>query len=222
MSREPLVSTRFEEQTNTASAAAGLLLVLCFTPYLLGDAFAHSDGLTRLGALIFVATAIVLHLASLLYHALPPGGAKHVAHLVDHSGIFLLIAGTYSPFLLGPLREHGGWLLFSIEWIFAVAGIAFKLLGGMKYRRLSNAIYITMGWLGVFLIPATMDYLGLAIGLWILAGGVAYTFGVVFYAAKHRRHTHFIWHLFVIAGTACHAWAVLLMLRQEAPLLPLP
>ncbi len=222
MSREPLISTGFEEQANTASAAAGLLVVLGFVPFLWNDALAHSDALTRLGALIFVATALVLHLASLLYHALPPGGAKHVAHLVDHSGIFLLIAGTYSPFLLGPLREHGGWLLFSIEWIFAVAGIAFKLLGGMKYRRLSNAIYITMGWIGVFIMPAFVREMGWTIAYWVIAGGVAYTLGVVFYAAKHRRHTHFIWHLFVIAGTACHAWAVLLMLRQEAPLLPLP
>lgn len=198
--------SRREELANTLSAAVGLVFLAAFTPILLRAA-ANTPGMP--GAIVFLASVFTLYLASTIYHALPAGRGKMTARIFDHAGIFILIAGTYTPFCLRPLAAHNGTLLLVLEWSLAGLGILFKLAGGMKWRRISNVIYLGMGWLGVFWMRdfiAEVSWSGFG---WILAGGASYTIGIVFYAARHRAYAHFIWHLFVFAGTACHAWAVL-------------
>jgi hemolysin III len=147
-------------------------------------------------------------LVSTIYHALAPCGAKRVVRMLDHSAIFVLIAGTYTPFALGPLAESGGLALLIAEWAMAALGIVFKIAGGIRYQRLSNAIYLFMGWLGILWIQPFIENATWPGFLWVLAGGVAYTVGIVFYAAKHKTYMHFIWHLFVFAGSSCHTVAI--------------
>jgi hemolysin III len=157
---------------------------------------------------IFLASVVGLYLTSTIYHALAPCRAKHIIRILDHSAIFVLIAGTYTPFALGPLSESGGLALALIEWAMALLGIAFKCAGGIRHSGLSNLVYLGMGWLGIFWIQPLLQNIGWPGFLWILAGGIIYTAGIVFYAAKHKTYAHFIWHLFVFAGSLCHTVAV--------------
>jgi len=152
---------------------------------------------------------LVLYLASTLYHALPRGRAKNLFQIFDHMAIYLLIAGTYTPFTLGVLRGTWGWTLFGIVWGLALAGILLKAVAGARFMLLSTGLYVAMGWLGLVAIKPL--WLGMsAAGLgWLLAGGFAYTLGVIFFLLDHKvRYSHFVWHLFVTGGTACHCVAV--------------
>jgi hemolysin III len=200
--------TRGEEVANTLSAAAGLAVFVAVTPFLMAAALVSDRSLAVTGCAIFLASVLTLYLSSTIYHALAPCQAKHIVRILDHAAIFVLIAGTYTPFALGPLAENGGLALAIIEWTLAVLGIAFKCTGGIQSRRLSNLIYLGMGWLGVFWIRPLIENTGWAGFLWILAGGIAYTVGIVFYAAKHKNYAHFVWHLFVFAGSLCHTVAI--------------
>jgi hemolysin III len=146
---------------------------------------------------VFAASVVLLYLTSTLYHALARDRAKRVFQIIDHCAIYLLIAGTYTPFTLGVLRGAWGWTLFGLVWGMAVLGILLKGTLGTRHPRLSVALYLGMGRLP---LPGF---------LLIAAGGLAYTAGVAFYAASHRRYSHFIWHLFVIMGTVLHYFAVL-------------
>ena len=129
--------------------------------------------------------------------------------LLDHGAIYLLIAGTYTPFTLGVLRGPWGWTLFGCIWALAVAGIVYKAVGGVRHPRLSAGLYLAMGWL-VLVAAKPLWHAMPGWGLfWLAAGGVAYTAGVGFFAATRLRYAHFVWHLFVLAGTACHFIAVL-------------
>ena len=153
---------------------------------------------------IFAASVLWLYLASTLYHALPKGKAKRVWNVIEHGAIFVLIAGTYTPVTLCILGGAWGWALFGIVWTVAIFGVIFKSLHGLWSNRLSNGLYVGMGWLVVAAIRPlyhSMPHIGF---LGIAAGGLAYTVGVPFYNADHRRYSHFIWHLFVIAGTTLH------------------
>jgi hemolysin III len=161
------------------------------------------------GNSVFGATLILLYLASTWYHAAPSGPLKDRLRRVDHAAIYVLIAGTYTPFTLGVLGGGWGWSLFGVVWGVAVVGVSGKLVGGLGHPRLSTVAYVVMGWLVLIAIrPLTvaMPSAGLA---WLVAGGVAYSGGVVFYAASRLPYHHFIWHLFVLAGSACHFIAVL-------------
>ncbi len=171
----------------------------------------RGDAAAVVGASVFAATMLLLYLTSALYHVLPGGNAKQVFRTLDHGAIFLLIAGTYTPFTLGVLRGPWGWTLFGLVWGLALAGVVLKMVGGMRYPRLSTVLYLAMGWLALIAIEPLWTRLP-AWGLfWLLAGGIAYTLGVVFFASDERiRYHHFVWHLFVIAGTSCHFVAVLL------------
>jgi hemolysin III len=153
---------------------------------------------------------VLLYLASTLYHALPTGKAKRVFRVVEHSAIYLLIAGTYTPFTLGALRGAWGWTLLGLVWCFAAAGVALKVSNRMSHPIVSTGLYLLMGWLMVIAINPLYARVPAAGLLWIVAGGVAYTTGVAFFATDSRlRYGHFIWHLFVMTGTACHYFAVL-------------
>lgn len=199
-----------EEIANSSSHAVGLLAALIGTPVLIVHAVRGGDAAFIVGVTIFATTIILLYLASTLYHALPAGRAKRVFRVLDHSSIFLLIAGTYAPFSLGVLRGAWGWTLFGLVWFLAVGGVVFKAVGKASHPILSTGLYLLMGWLVVIAVDPMVTRVPLAGLLWLLAGGLFYTAGVAFYATDSRlRFGHLAWHLFVMAGTACHYFAVL-------------
>jgi hemolysin III len=200
--------TRGEEIANTLSAGAGLLVFLGVSPFLIAAASDSERPLALASTSVFLASMLGLYLSSTIYHALAPSRMKRIVRILDHSAIFVLIAGTYTPFALGPLAASGGFLLAIIEWTMAVLGIAFKWAGGIQYRRLSNLIYLCMGWLGIFWIRPFIESVGWPGFFLVLSGGIAYTVGITFYAAKHRHYAHLVWHLFVIAGSLCHTFAI--------------
>ena len=206
---EERVQSRREEIANSVSSGIGLVAVIGGIPFLLGSAIQRGSKFSLAGVIIFAATMVLLYLSSTIYHALPRTKIKRLFRLFDHSAIFLLIAGTYTPFALGALRGVWGWTIFSLVWGLAILGIGFKALGGLQYRGLSTGLYVSMGWMAVFAIRQFWLHIPLEGLLWIAAGGLAYSTGVVFYLAKRIRYSHFVWHLFVAAGTACHFCAVL-------------
>jgi len=198
-----------EEVANSVSHGLGLSAAVAAFPVLVIAAQQRGDTSGIVGASVFATAMVLLYLASTLFHALPSCRAKRVFQILDHSAIYLLIAGTYTPFTLGVLRGEWGWTLFGLVWGMAVAGTVMKALGGVRYTTLSTWTYLAMGWL-VVIAAKTVWTLVPGWGLfWLIAGGVAYTAGAVFFMAERIRYFHFVWHLFVVAGTACHFIAVL-------------
>ncbi len=197
-----------EEIANSLSHGVGFMAILAVTPLLVLSAIPHGAA-SIVGVSIFAATMAVLYLASTLYHAFPHSRAKRVFRVIDHGAIFLLIAGTYTPFTLGILRGAWGWALFGTVWGLALAGILFKVVGGLRYPIASTVIYVAMGWLVVVAIQPLWQRIPPAGLMWLVAGGVAYTGGVAFYALKRVRYSHFLWHLCVLTGTTCHFFAVI-------------
>ena len=198
-----------EEIANSVSHGVGLLAVVVAAPVLIVDAVQRGGATRVIGASVFASTVGLLYLASVLYHALPPNRAKRIFQVLDHGAIFLLIAGTYTPFTLGVLHGAWGWSLFGLVWGLALVGVVLKAISGVRYARLSMGLYLAMGWV-VLIAVKPLWLLMPAEGLfWLLSGGIAYTAGVAFFAAERLRYSHFVWHLFVLAGTACHFIAVL-------------
>ena len=201
--------TRGEEIANSVSHGVGFLAAVAASPVLIFSAVQHGSSAGIVGASVFAFTMVLLYITSSLYHTLARNKAKRIFRVLDHGAIFLLIAGTYTPFTLGVLQGVWGWTLFGIVWGIAVAGVVLKSLGGVRFQKLSTILYLAMGWIIIIAVKPLyliMPPWGL---FWLLAGGLAYTAGVGFYAADRIRYAHFIWHLFVIAGTACHFIAVL-------------
>ena len=202
--------SRAEDIANSVSHGLGLVAAIVGTPFLIIHAAQVGDASSIVGASVFATTMLMLYLSSTLYHALPIGKAKRVFRIVEHSAIFLLIAGTYTPFTLGVLRGAWGWTLFGLVWGLAVAGVALKVFNRMSHPIISTGLYLLMGWLIVIAIVPLSARLPAAGMLWLVAGGLAYTVGVGFFAFDSRlRYGHFIWHLFVMMGTAFHYCAVL-------------
>lgn len=201
--------TRSEEIANSSIHGIGALAAIVGTPMLIDHAARHGELGYIIGTSIFAATMILLYLASTIYHALRPSQHKNFFHLIDHIMIYLLIAGTYTPYTLGVLHGAWGWTLFGIIWGLAVTGMTLKIFKRMGHPVISTGLYLVMGWLMLIAIEpmfAKVSTLGL---LWLLAGGICYTVGVFFYATDERlRYGHSIWHLFVLAGTASHYFAV--------------
>jgi hemolysin III len=197
-----------EEIANSVSHGLGLLLALIAAPILVLSAMRAGSFRFIVGAGVFAVTMVLLYLASTLYHSLTHARAKQLFRLLDHCAIFVLIAGTYTPFSLGVLRGPWGWTLLVIIWSLAIAGITLKAIKGTHHSWLSIALYVLMGWLAVVATKPILTLVPLPGILLILAGGIAYTGGLAFFAGR-RRYSHFIWHLFVIAGTTCHFFAVL-------------
>lgn len=200
-----------EEIANSVSHGAVLLAAVAGTPFLIAGAARHGDWLNVVGASVFAGCMVLLYFTSMLYHALPATlRAKQLFHLLDHSAIYLMIAGTYTPFTLGVLRGRWGWTLLALIWLMALAGVVLKAVAGLRFPRISTAIYLAMGWIVVIAAePMWQRMPGWGL-FWLIAGGLSYTLGVAFYATDWRlRYGHFVWHLFVAAGTACHFIAVL-------------
>jgi hemolysin III len=199
-----------EEIANSISHGIGLIAAFGGAPFLIINAVQHGDAGFIVGSSIFSATIILLYLTSTLYHALPMGKAKSIFRIIEHSAIFLLIAGTYTPLTLGVLRGAFGWTLFGVVWGLAAIGVALKAFFKKPHPILSTAPYLLMGWLIVIAIDPLLARLPKSGILYLIAGGLFYTVGVFFFATGSRiRYGHLIWHLFVLAGTVCHYFTVL-------------
>jgi hemolysin III len=198
-----------EEIANSVSHGLGLLAALAAFPVLVVVAQRSGDAAAIVGAGVFATTMVLLYLTSTLFHALPRCRAKRVFQILDHSAIYLLIAGTYTPFTLGLLRGAWGWTLFGLVWSMAIVGTVVKALGGVRYTRVSTWVYLAMGWLVLIAAKPAWALIPKWGIVWLFAGGIAYTAGAAFFAAERIRYFHFVWHLFVVAGTACHFVAVL-------------
>ncbi len=209
MSADRIVSLR-EELGQSVTHRIGLVLSLIGLPILILVALDRGERAMVIGASVFGATLIALYAASTLYHAIPHPTIKQRLRVVDHAAIYLLIAGTYTPFTLGVLRGTWGWTLFGIVWTLAALGVLFKVVfGSGAMAKLSTAIYVAMGWVIIVAIKplmASMEYAGLML---LVAGGLCYTGGVIFYVDRRRAWTHPVWHLFVMGGSICHYFAVL-------------
>jgi hemolysin III len=185
------------------------MLAVAATPILVVGAVNRGSAADVVGASVFAATMVMLYLASTSYHAVPEGRLRDRLHRLDHAAIYLLIAGTYTPFTLGVLGGAWGWTLFGIVWGAAAVGVCDKLIGGIRHPRLSTALYLIMGWAVLIVIrPLVLNMPPNGIR-WLVAGGVLYSAGVVFYTARRLPYNHFIWHLFVLAGSTCHFFSVL-------------
>jgi hemolysin III len=199
-----------EELANALSHGFGFVAALLLVPYMVQAAFHHGDLLTVAGAIIFGFTLILLYAASTIYHAVPAlhAGAKFFFKKIDHMAVYLLIAGTYSPLTLDVLRGPFGWALFGLIWLLAILGTVLYYRGRLKKKAYSCAYYLLMGWLVIVALVPLWSRLSFASLLALFGGGVCYSVGVYFYASYCRPYAHFIWHLFVLAGTALHVSAV--------------
>jgi hemolysin III len=203
--------SRTEELAHSLTAGLGILACCVAIPVLalvsLPDAWRLVTGL------VFGFSALAMFVTSVVYHWASRPELKVVLRKLDHSAIYLLIAGTYTPFALIGIAGAWGWPLFGIAWFLALMGIVAKFTFGFRFPKLSLALYLGMGWMSVLAIKPMLDSLTGAQLAWILAGGVSYTAGTPFYAWKSRRYTHAVWHLFVLGGVACHFVAVLSVVR---------
>ena len=201
--------TTYEELANSVSHGLGLVAAIIAVPILVLAAVRHGDLPFIIGASVFAVSMVLLYLASTLYHSVSEGPAKRLFRLLDHSAIFLLIAGTYTPFTLGVLRGPWGWTLLVLVWSLATVGLAVKALFGTRFKWATMTLYVGMGWLAIIAAQPILEHVPLPGILLVVLGGLAYTSGLGFFAAHGMRYHHFIWHLFVILGTTCHFFAVL-------------
>lgn len=198
-----------EELANSISHAIGFMGAIIGTPILLLAAWPHASISFLVGAIVFNATMLLVYFGSTLYHAWPHTPVKSFLQVLDHSAIFLLIAGTYTPFALGPLRDAGGPTMLGIVWTLALFGVVMKTTRGvLRHRKLAMTLYLGTGWLGVIFIRPLALAVPWSAVLWLVVGGIAYTAGTLFFANERLRYAHFVWHLFVLAGTGCHFAAV--------------
>ena len=197
-----------EEVLHSVTHGIGALLSVAGLTVLVALASQRGDAWHVVGCSVFGATLILLYTASTLYHSIPHPRAADVLRALDHAAIYLLIAGTYTPFTL-TIRGGWGWTLFGLVWGLSLSGVAFKLLSSHRFRELSVASYVLLGWLGVAALPALLEHLEPGGLVFLLLGGLAYTGGVVFYAWRRLPYHHAIWHLCVLAGSVLHFFAVL-------------
>jgi hemolysin III len=202
--------TPAEELANAISHGVGVALAIAALPLLVWFADRHGSAADITAAVLFGASMVLLYGTSTLYHALRPGRAKSWFQRLDHAAIYVFIAGSYTPFTLGPLRGGWGWSLFGVVWGLAVVGVLLKLLNRLRHPLWSTGLYVAMGWLALVAAVPMLEHIATGGIVLLVAGGVAYTVGAVFFLVDHRlRYGHFVWHLFVLAGTACHFAAVL-------------
>jgi hemolysin III len=199
-----------EEVAHSVTHGIGLLASVAGLVVLLVLAAGTRDPWRIATCAVYASTLVLLYAASTLYHALSATRARSVLRVLDHSAIFLLIAGTYTPFALVSLRGPWGWTLFGIVWGLALLGVTVKAVFGTRWPILSTGLYICMGWVVLVAVKPLVAHVPPGGIAWLAAGGLAYTVGVVFYAWTRLRYSHAVWHLFVLAGSLCHYVAVLL------------
>lgn len=209
LARERARYTTTEEIANSLTHGVGLAASVAGTVILLVLTITNGDGWQIASSAVYGATLIALYTASTLYHASRKPEVKRILRILDHSAIYLLIAGTYTPFALVVLRDGWwGWFLFAAIWSLTVAGIIFKVFFTGKLNALSTAIYVLMGWMCVVVAKPLVEALTVEALVWISAGGIAYTAGIVFYHNRRIPYSHAVWHLFVVAGSAFHFFAI--------------
>lgn len=202
--------TKGEEIANSIVHGLGLALSVVALVALVVKSAQMDRAVLVVASSVFGASMVALYLSSTIYHALPPGPSKSLFRVIDHSAIYLLIAGTYTPFALGPLRGPWGWSLLSIVWGLAALGIFAKVKIGFVYPRLSTGLYVAMGWMGLIVLKPMLHRMPAGGLWWLLAGGICYTGGVLFFVKDAQlRFGHALWHVCVVAGTLCHFVAVL-------------
>lgn len=197
-----------EEIANSITCGVGLCLSIAGLVILVVLASTHGDAFRVVSFSIYGASLILLYLTSMLYHALQCRRAKHVFEIMDHSAVYILIAGTYTPFTLVTLKGAWGWSLFGVVWGLALFGIVFKSFHVKKFKAFSNIVYLAMGWLVVIAIQPMIKALPFGAIAWLLAGGLLYSFGVLFYARERLPFGHAVWHLFVLGGSLCHFFSI--------------
>ncbi len=197
-----------EEIANSVTHGIGVLLAILGLVMLVVFASLHGNAWHIVSCSIFGGTLLLLYLSSTLYHSIPSPKIKRLLRVFDHSAIYLLIAGTYTPFTLVNLRGPWGWSLFGIVWGIALLGIILKMTPYAQLRGVSTTLYLIMGWTVIIAIKPMLAVLAPTGFTLLLLGGLAYTFGVIFYAWKRLPYGHAIWHLFVLAGSCCHFFAV--------------
>lgn len=197
-----------EELANTLTHGVALLASVGGTAVLIVMAALSGDVWRIVSTAVFGTTLVTLYAASTLYHQAKSSRVKARLKVIDHCAIYLFIAGSYTPFTLVGLRGEWGWSLFGVVWGLAVAGIIFKLFFTGRFRLLSTGIYVGMGWLALLAIGPMVRHLSPSTLGWLVAGGVVYTLGTWFYHNRRLPFAHAIWHLFVVAGSVCHAIAV--------------
>lgn len=197
-----------EENVNAVTHGLGLLFSLVGIPGLVHLAARHGDAWHVVSCSVYGATLIALYLASTHYHLARRHSLRKLFRILDHACIYLLIAGTYTPFTLVTLRGEWGWTLFGLVWSLAVLGIGCKIFWTGRFEVVSTVIYVLMGWLALIAIKPILSQFPPGCIFWVLAGGMTYTVGVIFYALDSRPYLHTIWHLFVLGGSVCHYIAV--------------
>jgi len=202
--------TLIEEIFNSAIHAIGALLGVAGLVILTVMAAKQGSAIKVIGSVIFGTSLIIMYSASALYHAVRQSHWKRFYKVVDHSSIYLLIAGTYTPVVLVVLNGGWGWSLFGIIWGLALIGLIFKLFATGKYEFVSVTAYVCMGWLALIVVKPLYDHLPIVGFIWLVAGGLSYTIGVIFYALDQLRFAHTTWHLFVLGGSICHFFLILL------------
>lgn len=197
-----------EEIANAVTHGLGAAAAIVALTLLLSKGIPVLSGWQLAGVAVYGASLVLLFLASTLYHAIPHPRAKDILKRVDHGAIYVLIAGTYTPFMAIALHTTAAYVLLAVVWSLALAGVVFKVFFVHRFRWLSLGTYLLMGWLALFLVYELWEALPRPGFTLLLAGGLCFTAGAVFYAMKSVRYTHAIWHLWVVAGAACHCVAI--------------
>lgn len=203
-----------EEAFNSLAHGFGLVFSIVGVIALVSLALLRGTRWHLVGSSVYGVTLVFLYTASTLYHGFRSPTAKRILRILDHTGIYLLIAGTYTPFLLINLRGHWGWTLLTLVWTVCLVGIIFKVFSTGRFEIISTLTYVAMGWLIVVAVKPFLSFVPMNAVMWLLAGGLFYTSGVVFFAWERLRYSHGIWHLFVLAGSVCHFVAVVLVVRS--------
>lgn len=197
------------ELANSITHGVGFALSIVGLVVLVAFAALHGSARHVVACSIYGSTLVILYLASTLYHSIYAPNVKYVFKVIDHIAIYLLIAGTYTPFTLISLQGAWGWTVFGVIWGLALLGILYKIIFIGRWKGVSVTIYLAMGWMCIIPIKPLLESLTTGGVIWLAAGGLAYTFGVIFYVWKRLPFHHAIWHLFVMAGSACHFFAIM-------------
>ena len=198
-----------EEIAHTITHAIGTLLSIAGLTIMVAFASMNGDAWHVVSSSVFGAALVILYMASSLYHAIPIPHVKGILQHIDHAAIYLLIAGTYTPFLLVSLRGEWGWTLFCVIWSIAIAGMVIEFSGNRHLKKISLWLYLGLGWIVIIAIKPMLDLVPTGGLILLLLGGLSYSFGVIFYVRKQMTYHHAIWHLFVLAGSMFHYFAVL-------------
>jgi len=201
---------------NAITHGIGALLAILGSIYLI-SASTRGSAWQVVSCSVFCATLVLVYFCSTLYHSLVRTRARHVFHILDHSSIYLLIAGTYTPFCLVTLRGPVGWTIFSVEWALAIAGVVFKSFAVDRFAVASALVYLAQGWFVVVAVVPLVHALGWHGLMWLGAGGLAYTLGIIFFALDRLRYFHALWHLFVLAGSISHYFGILFYVLPARP-----